>query len=92
MSQFLKWAAEMDRAASAFEAESDGGIECLAIIDGNRAIADVLRHGASIEAKLAALVYASEPVADALRDMAGDAHSAYLDSYDAALAAAKVQP
>lgn len=56
MSQFLKWAAEMDRAASAVELASDGSTECLAIIDGNRAIAEVLRHGAVIEAKLAALV------------------------------------
>jgi hypothetical protein len=55
MSQFLKWAAEMDRAASAVELASDGSTECLAIIDGNRAIAEVLRHGAVIEAKLEAL-------------------------------------
>lgn len=43
MSQFTKWAAEMDRAASAVEAESDGSVQVLAIIDGNRAIAEVLR-------------------------------------------------
>lgn len=49
MSQFTKWAAEMDRAASAVEAESDGSVQVLATIDGNRAIAEVLRHGAEIE-------------------------------------------
>lgn len=53
MSQFLKWAAEMDRAASVAEAESDGSPQFLAIIDGNRAIAEVLRQGAALEAAIA---------------------------------------
>ena len=57
-----------------------------------RRIDELEKENEALAAKLAALVYASEPVADALRDMAGDAHSAYLDSYDATLAAAKVQP
>lgn len=52
MSQFLKWAAEMDRAASVAEAESDGSPQFLAIIDGNRAIAEALRQGAALEARL----------------------------------------
>lgn len=66
MSQFLKWAAEMDRAASVAEAESDGSPQFLAIIDGNRAIAEVLRQGAALEAAIAHAA-AQFDVADAKR-------------------------
>lgn len=56
VSKFAHWAAEMDRAASAVEAESDGSVQVLAIIDGNRAIAEVLRDAERIEACLLELM------------------------------------
>lgn len=52
VNKFAHWAAEMDRAASAVEAESDGSQQTMAIIDGNRAIAQVLRDAEQIEACL----------------------------------------
>lgn len=42
------WAAEMHRAASAVEEQSDGSAEVLQIIDGNRAIATTLDAAADV--------------------------------------------
>lgn len=36
------WADEMHRAASAVEEQSDGSVECMRVIDVNRAVADTL--------------------------------------------------
>lgn len=43
-----KWAAEMDRAASDVEVESDGSVAMFQVIDGNRAIAQTLRDCARL--------------------------------------------
>ena len=92
MSQFLKWAAEMDRAASAVELASDGSTECLAIIDGNRAIAEVLRHGAVIEAKLAALVASGDAMVMGEIGYKVIVDKIRFNKFCADLDAAKVQP
>ncbi len=56
------WAAQMHRAASAVEAESDGSMQVAAVIDGNRAVAETLAQAAEAVAKLARIAAILEPL------------------------------
>lgn len=47
---------------------------------------------AKVTAQRDELARVSEPVADALRDIAGDGHGAYLDAYQAVVDAIAAQP
>lgn len=48
------WSKQMHKAASAVEDQSDGSVEHMRIIDGNRAVAETLEAAASAIEKLRA--------------------------------------
>lgn len=78
-----KWVVMKD-AAAAWEALSNARLS-----ERNTARAEAEKLRAELDAvkrQRDELLASSEPVADALRDIAGDGHRAYLDAYESAVA------